>query len=210
MYLQGLYGIDLHIHTSRYSACAELLNAALLKSRVRLCGLHGAVITEHDTLWSPAEIAALDPELAEIRIYRGVEVSSDAGHFVVIGLDDLKGIQAGVPLADMIRKADHDQAAVILVHHHQQYANTPRPMDVMAMPRGIHAIEVASMLTRGGHGQEARRIAHLKGWMPVAGSDAHALEHVGAAFTVFPEIPADEKALAQAIRSGAGIPFPTH
>jgi hypothetical protein len=36
----------------------------------------------------------------------------------------------------------------------------------------------------------------------VGGSDAHVLDHVGKAFTVFEHMPRDEKELATAIRSG--------
>jgi hypothetical protein len=80
-------------------------------------------------------------------------------------------------------------------------------VDVLSIPDGIDAIEVASTITSGGKQQEAERIAKRKGWARVAGSDAHCIDNVGQTYTAFPELPPDEKALANAIRTGMGVPI---
>lgn len=200
------YYIDLHVHTLRYSPCAELLDPGSLADRMTERGLHGVVITEHDTLWQTDEIEQLNKGLDGIRIYRGIEVSSARGHFVVIGLDDLNGFKVGMPVESIISHAQRYGAAVILVHHHQVYPRTGMPVDVKALPDGIDAIEVASTATRGKNESEAKRWSVIRGWHPVGGSDAHCLENVGDVFTAFPELPPNEKALAAAIRSGGLSP----
>ena len=77
--------IDLHVHTRRYSPCAEALDPDHLPERLESLGLDGLVITEHDHLWSTEDIEYLNRRMRHGRIYRGVEVSSRNGHFIVIG-----------------------------------------------------------------------------------------------------------------------------
>ena len=201
------YNVDLHVHTWRYSPCAELLDPQLLINRARECKLHGVVITEHDVLWSKEEIERLYDGLNGIKIYRGVEISTLSGHFVVIGLDDLDGIKPGISPEELFQKAKKNGAAIILAHHHLLYHNSRCPVNVLSIPDGIDAIEVASTITSGGKQQEAERIAKRKGWARVAGSDAHCIDNVGQTYTAFPELPPDEKALANAIRTGMGVPI---
>jgi len=201
------YNVDLHVHTRRYSPCAELLDPALIINRIQNCELHGVVITEHDVQWSKKEIREINGGLEGIKIYRGVEVSSADGHFVVIGLDKLDGLGPGISVAGLIQHARKRGAALILVHHHMINHATSLPLDVLSMPDGVNAIEVASTITFGTKQREAECIAKRKGWNHVAGSDAHCIDSVGQTYTAFLELPPDEKALARAICTGAGIPI---
>lgn len=174
---------------------------------MRLHLLHGVVIAEHDCLWSREEINALNDTLHPFKAFRGVEISSANGHFVVIGLNHLDGVQPGIPAAELLDRIKGQGAAMILAHHHLQYAQMRQPLDIAMMPDGIHAIEVASTATSGKNQEEAIQIAERRGWCQVAGSDAHAIESVGAAFTAFTQMPDDEQTLAAAIRNGTGIPM---
>lgn len=201
------YRVDLHVHTRRYSPCAELLDPDMLGRKMRERKLHGVVITEHDAIWSKQEIRQLSNGFEALRIYRGAEVTTSIGHLVVIGLDDLEGINSGVPFDIVIEKAKRCGAAVILVHHHLVYSNVRIPVDALALPDGIDAIEVASTITIDKKEQEAKRLAKMRGWSQVAGSDAHSIERVGETFTSFKELPADEMRLAEAIREGLGVPM---
>jgi predicted metal-dependent phosphoesterase TrpH len=192
----------LHIHTRRYSPCAELLNPDCLPELLQRRRLEGAVLTEHDVLWSAAELAALNVIHAGVRIYRGMEVSSCNGHFVVIGLTDTAGIRPGITIHALVERAAAQQAAVICVHPYRSYQNTLKPLPMEALPAGIHAVEVVSSVTRGNDSQKARALATRLGLRMVGGSDAHAPHQVGCAWTIFEEMPADEQHLAALIRSG--------
>ncbi len=202
----GPFRIDLHVHTRRYSPCAELLDPDRLGTIITERGLHGLVISEHDFMWTEPEMKALNADLNGAMIYRGVEISSVHGHFVVIGLDDLDGVGVGAPIENIIEKARSDRAAVILVHHHLNYSQMENKVDALSLPQGIDAIEVASTSTSGDNEIEARSIAERRRWHQVAGSDAHFPEQVGAAFTVFDAQPGNEKELAAAIKMGLGRP----
>ena len=164
------------------------------------------MITEHDHLWPRCDIDELNRRLPSGRIYRGVEVSSSNGHFVVIGLERMDGIRPGISARTLIRRARSQQAAVILAHPHIHYSQTQDQLAVLEMPAGIDAIEVASTMTIGEAAQQAQTCAKQIGCAMVGGSDAHALSQVGHSFTILSTLPSDESELAAVIRNGACRP----
>lgn len=194
--------VDLHVHTRRYSPCAESLDPEKLPAAITAMGLDGAVITEHDHLWSPLELAALNRHASGPRIYRGVEISSRNGHFLVIGLDRLDAFHPGMSIQNLVRQARRQSAAVIWAHPQLTYSQTINPLDFSDLPDGIDAIEAASTVTVGRQAAEIMAYAREFGYNTVGGSDAHALVQVGKAFTCLDHLPADEKELAAAICSG--------
>lgn len=196
------YCVDLHVHTRRYSPCAESLDPEQLSRAMARTGLHGVVIAEHDQLWPMDEIRALNRTLKHRRIYRGVEVSSKNGHFIVIGLDAMDGIHPGMGIEELVGRVRQTEAAIIWAHPLFNYNTVPTPLPAVLMPRGLDAIEVASGVTRGEQTHKALTYARDMGWTAVCGSDAHALGQVGFAYTRFARLPRDEKSLAAAIRNG--------
>jgi predicted metal-dependent phosphoesterase TrpH len=177
--------------------------------------LDGAVLTEHDALWPEEEIRALNGKLHRGRIYRGVEVSSCSGHFVLIGIEALNCIHPGDSIERILPVAEAQGAAVIWVHPHQRYSQITHPLEEAFgtdfcgdhFPDRIDAIEVASTVTRERHARHARRLARCHGLSMVGGSDAHTAAALGQALTHFTHLPADEGALAAAIRLGQCAPF---
>ncbi len=196
------YHIDLHVHTRRYSACAETLDPGQLPLIMARRGLHGVVLTEHDQLWPAAEIAALNRSLAGRRIYRGVEVSSRHGHFLVIGLDHMDGIRKGMAIEELADRVRAAGAAMVWAHPLNNYGSTSHCLTLETMPPGIHAVETAGGRTREEAAPQALAFARRMGYTPVAGSDAHVIDQVGSAYTRFARLPKDEKALAAAIMAG--------
>lgn len=194
--------IDLHVHTRRFSPCAESLDPWLLPQIMSRRGMHGVVITEHDHLWPPLEIAELNRSCVGKRIFAGVEISSRHGHFLVIGLDHLDNLPPGVSARRIVREAKSQGAVVIWAHPLLTYSQTRKPLKLFNTPAGIDAIEVASTVTFGAQSDELRDHAGQIGVAMVGGSDAHSLDQVGQVFTLFAHMPADEKELAAAIRSG--------
>ena len=194
--------VDLHVHTRCYSPCAEGLDPLQLIDCLAPSRLQGLVITEHDHLWPSAEIEALNRLATYGRIYRGVEVSSCNGHFLVIGLEHLPPPPAGISIDDLMDYLRPTVAAVIWAHPYLNYNSTSEALSVDRMPQGINAIEVASGVTIGEQHRQAQTLAMRRGWVAVGGSDAHTIGQVGCAYTLFNELPPDEKALALAIRQG--------
>jgi len=199
--------VDLHVHTRRHSPCAELLDPHALGPAMRERGLSGVVLAEHDALWDPEELAELRGGLGDdLRLYRGVEVSCAEGHVVVIGLDSLVGLEPGIAAADLVAAAHLDGAVAILAHPYQPVVGGAKRPELDRFPDTLDAVEVASSMTRGDFTQRAKRLAFRRGWAAVAGSDAHALEHLGDAYTRFPSLPISELHLARMITAGLGRP----
>ena len=196
------YLIDLHIHTSRYSPCAPTLDphdvAAMLTARQ----LHGGVLSEHDFLWPADHIAELQSPETHVRLYRGMEISCATGHILAIGLEDTKGIFPGIDLDRLIALASEQQAALICVHPYLRYRGLPYSAEHLRVRSGIHAVETISSVTTGVHSLQAAALATGNGWAQAGGSDAHAIEVVGSAATVFSHLPDDEQALAAMIIKG--------
>lgn len=200
--------IDLHVHTRRYSPCAECLDEKQIGRYALQAGLAGVVITDHDVLWSRSEIERLRARNPGVAIFRGVECTASEGHAVVIGLKDLAPIRRGARLESIARVARAQGAAVILAHPYRD-----------ADPEGIavhlvDAIEVGSTSFSRTEAERSVRLARRLGLPTVASSDAHALSRIGWAWTDFPRLPRDSTDLAAMVRTGAGIsviprPFPS-
>jgi predicted metal-dependent phosphoesterase TrpH len=197
-----LFRVDLHVHTRRYSPCAEALDPEYLGIALEKAGLDGLVITEHDQLWPADDIALLNRKLENKRIYRGVEVSSSNGHFIVIGLEGLDDIRPGISIEKLMPKIHFHDAAIIWAHPHLHYGSIPAPLKYSRMPAGLHAVEVASGVTSGKDSAATRAMARRMGWATVGGSDAHFPGQVGCAYTLLTDFPENEMHLAEAIRKG--------
>lgn len=194
--------VDLHVHSRRYSPCAELLDPEQLPAAMAERGLHGVVITEHDVLWPAEEIAELNRGLDGFRIFRGAEISSCNGHFIVIGMDGLEDLRPGVTAERIVQAAREQGAAVIWAHPQLEYRQMVQPLKCCDLPKGLDAVEVVSTATFGEQTEVAMGYARYLQCGMVGGSDAHTLDHVGKAFTRFDHLPLDEKELAAAICSG--------
>jgi len=106
--------LELHCHSSRYSACSTLSPLELVRA-ARAKALQGIVFTEHHRLWSDEELRALRVE-AEVEnqfaILSGQEVSTDGGHVLVYGAGE--SIAPGATLAQLRKR--FPRAALVLAH----------------------------------------------------------------------------------------------
>lgn len=77
--------IDLHNHTWPRSHDSVLAPEDLV-TRAKELGLDGICLTEHDTVWDPAEAQALAEKL-DFLVIPGVEISTDDGHILAYGVE---------------------------------------------------------------------------------------------------------------------------
>lgn len=108
--------IELHCHTCRYSSCAVDTPHAMMEALVR-GGYDAVFITEHDAIWTDWEIADLQRDFPQIRIFPGVELSMGAAseHMVVLGCGDRRLLELKDPrkVVDFARAND---CLVVLAH----------------------------------------------------------------------------------------------
>jgi len=179
---------DLHLHTSRYSECAQHSPKEVVRA-AREIGLEGIVITEHHRLWSEGELA----ELRE---------GAHLGDYIVLGAP----AQSHYP-RDPVVLIDwaHSEGAIVWAAHPYRY--NWGCFDLV-YELAVDAIEVWHPL----HDEEqegwARQAAETLGAPQLAVSDAHIPELVGIN-AINTNEPVQELAqLIEAIRKGAFTPLP--
>jgi predicted metal-dependent phosphoesterase TrpH len=196
---------DLHMHTQRHSPDSAINPFALLR-RARAQGLDGIVITEHDWLWSPAELEELRAAAPDLLILSGIEVSAEEGHFLAHGVTDAARVPRGIGLKDLCREV-HRQGGAIIAAHPYRWG---QPFDdiLTELEPELDGLELMS----SNMDEECRmraltaRQAHAN-WAGLGSSDAHSEDVVGCCFTVFDQSIRDYRDLIEALRTGAGEAF---
>lgn len=184
---------DLHVHSDYspdgHSTVEEILRSAKAK------GLDGVAITDHDTTAGSRKALEIRDQVAPgLIVIPGEEVSTKAGHLIVLGIT--KDIPPGMSVKDTIAMA-RSMGGTIVVPHPDQ-----RTRHGMRIPRGVDAIEVYnSRYILGYHNfMTSRKVSKRK--MPaVAGSDAHVASMIGNAVTVI-NAQRDLNSVLKAIREG--------
>ena len=192
--------IDLHVHTGRYSQCAECVNPYEVSARARNVGLTGLVLTDHDVFWQDEEIDMLRAASPNVLVYRGIEVTAKGCHLVVIGVKEAERLSRGITVEEAAEIVDDLGGTIILAHPFRDCDPSMLPIHL------VDAIEIGSTSFSATDTVKARNLARHYGKPAVAGSDAHALSRIGWAWTEFPFPPANEVELAEAIRFGLGRP----
>jgi predicted metal-dependent phosphoesterase TrpH len=106
---------DLHLHTSRHSPDSVMDPFGLLR-RARAVGLDGVIITEHDWLWTEAELDELRAAAPGLVVLAGVEVSARQGHFLAYGVTDPFAVPKGIGVAELCREVHRQGGAVVAAH----------------------------------------------------------------------------------------------
>ena len=110
--------VELHLHTSRYSACAVASPQELMTECIH-CGYEAVYITEHDAVWSARDIDELQSEFPQIKIFGGVELTISyrpLRHLVVLGTNDPQYLQFDDDPAAVLAKARREGHLSVLAH----------------------------------------------------------------------------------------------
>jgi predicted metal-dependent phosphoesterase TrpH len=192
--------IDPHVHSEGSYDGHDPVE--LLLEQAAEIGLDGIVVTDHDVLHESLRATELAPEYGLIGI-PGVEVSTEVGHLLAIGVSEMPPRRA--PLNDTVEWVrDHGGVAVVPHPFQRSRHGVPRRHLV-----DCDAIEVFnSWLFTGFRNRRARRFAAEHDYPALAASDAHSVPHVGRAFTelVIDDVERstlDGATVLDAMRSGA-------
>ena len=190
--------VELHTHSALSHDGRDPVE--LLLEQAQAVGLDALAVTDHDEIEASLEAARLAPEYGLVGI-PGVEITSEAGHVLGLGIEEL--VPAGLSFQETIDRI-HEQGGVAVVPHpfqesrHGVLANISK--DELA---AADAIEVYnSRLLTGRSNRQAHQFARRRGLPMTAGSDAHISEMVGQAVT---HVDTDERsldAILDAIRDG--------
>jgi len=195
------FSIDLHVHSSRYSECAELLDPQRIEEYATKAKINAVVVTEHDTLWRKSEFQELQEKAKNIQLFNGVEVTTENGcHLILIGIEENGPLYKGIASEDAISYA-HEQGGVVILAH--PFRKGLPPTKTIAR---VDAIEICSTSLYENESKLSINLAQIMGKPTIACSDAHALPLIGWAYTSFPNKPENVQHLCQMIKEGAGKP----
>jgi predicted metal-dependent phosphoesterase TrpH len=198
--------LDLHLHTTAYSACSEMSPDELMATAKEI-GLDGACITEHDRIWSVEEASALS-EKHGLRVFRGMEVTTSGGDVVVFGLEEEPN-EMWTP-AELKEKVDAVGGVAIAAHPFRGFLLFGFSSLQMELSQAVnnptfahvHGMEICNGMVTDEENTFAAKVADEIGLLKVGGSDAHTTDNVGVCATRFEDQIADERQLIQAILSG--------
>lgn len=194
--------IDLHCHTI-HSGDSTLTPLELIKI-AKNSGLDGVAITEHMSYEAsaPADEAALSEGFP---VFRGVEVSTDLGHFQLFGVVDdswnIWGNAGYVPARPLLKRAGELGLLVIAAHPYgrrDRYA----ALDAVYTFEGLGAIEAANGRSTKQENDLSRTAGLNMGLPMTGGSDCHRPDEVGNAYTVFENRFSTVRELIGEIRAG--------
>ena len=204
--------IDMHVHTTRGASDSSLKPVELARQAHRV-GVDGVVITEHDRLWDPRELARFR-RTHSLFVANGMEVSTELGHILVIGLDRyVSGIGRAEELRRVAREAGGYMIAAHPFRHYfyrvyweseewEPFDLTPQQAARLPLFELVDAIEV---LNGGNNEREnlyALEVAQALGKPGIGGSDAHSDQGVGIYTTVFEKRLETEEDLLRELKAG--------
>lgn len=182
--------VDMHIHTTNGASDSQLRPEEMSEIAKRI-GLTGVNVTEHDRVWDRYTAEAFRRDNPHLFLSPGMEVSTDMGHIIVVGLREYVG---GIRNCANLRKVVDELGGFMSVAHpfrhffdpvtftrHGQKPPEMTPQNLAKMPvfEHVHGIEVLNGANTMRENYMALQVAHLLGKVTTAGSDAHSTSGVG-------------------------------
>ncbi len=190
--------IDMHLHTTK-GASDSMLNPDDLIEEARRVGLTGVNITEHDRMWESWDLAPFRQKHEGIFVSNGMEVSTDMGHILAVGL---KGYEGGIRRLARLREVADEQGAFLVVAHpfrhffdpvhfkregKEPFNLTPEQAAKLPVFQLVHGIEVLNGCNTPRENYFALQVARILGKPGTGGSDAHSTQGIGYFTAVFEE-----------------------
>jgi hypothetical protein len=206
--------VDMHVHTVRGAADSSLTPDQLV-GVAREIGLTGINITEHDRVWDDFVMKEFREQNPDLFINRGMEVSTDMGHIIAVGLNVYV---PGIRKATELRKVLDDVGGFMIVAHPFRHFFDPihfkregRPPFEMTPEEAaermpifgiVDDIEVANGGTQPVENQFALKVAAVLGKNGIGASDCHSTQGVGYYVTAFEEELRDPAHMLEQLHAG--------
>lgn len=188
--------IDLHVHTSRYSACSRMSSDELVEE-ARRAGLDAVVLTEHNWAWDAPDLAALCDD--QLLVLGGVEITCREGDCLVYA-PELAGLRRGSSLEELAEEVRKRGGLTVLAHPFR----TTLERDRRYLANPLDGLEQESCNNFGRLEREAAEVvARSADLLLVSASDAHATDMLGCFYLELEREVSDIAGLASELRRGA-------
>ena len=209
--------IDMHLHTTRGASDSMLDPGDLIREAARV-GLTGVNITEHDRMWETWDLGPFRQKHANIFVSNGMEVSTDMGHILAVGL---KGYESGIRRLARLREVADEQGAFLIVAHPFRHFFDPvhfkregkepftlMPEQAAKLPvfQLVHGIEVLNGCNTPRENYFALQVAKILGKPGTGGSDAHSTQGIGYFAAVFEENLENPRQMIEQMHKGRFFP----
>jgi len=185
--------IDLHLHT-KFSGDASTTPKQVVDSLYAHPNVKGVAVTDHDTIEGYFQVRKLASAYQDLLIIPGVEVSSQRGDIILLGVEEKPAYKA--PLESVIDFAAERAALIVIPHPYRVHG-------IGNAAESIHAdaIEIMNPWSTPTENKLAESLAKARNLPGVGGSDAHKPEQM---LTVYTEVDAepDVGSVLNAIRKG--------
>jgi hypothetical protein len=188
---------ELHLHSSRYSACAINTPEEML-TRCDELGYECIFLTEHDQLWSDAELERLRCNFPQLLILPGIEKTLGDHHLLVLGADDAEYLKLEQPI-DILAKARAMDHLTVLAHPYRFEGGA----EMLGLGLRPDALELRSNNHEPDNAARSERTARELGLFGVNSGDSHSLEMLGRFWIDTDETFSDAAELRRIIRGGA-------
>ena len=182
--------LDQHNHTIPRSLDSSLMPRELVK-RARERGVDAICLTEHDAAWDSrgVEDLALD---AGVLVLPGMEITTNAGHILVFGLDRYTSEMTNA--RKLRRIADAEGGVMVLAHPYRKSAYV-HPINGVTPAGGTGAVsealpplDAAEVLNGTGSSADnalSLDVSQVLGLPGTGGSDAHSPSEVARCASIF-------------------------
>jgi predicted metal-dependent phosphoesterase TrpH len=209
--------IDMHLHTTRGASDSMLDPDDLIEEATRV-GLTGVNITEHDRMWESWDLGPFRKKHAQMFISNGMEVSTDMGHIIAVGL---KGYASGIRHLRKLREIADEQGAFLSVAHpfrhffdpvhfkregKEPFNLTPEEAAKLPVFELVHGIEVLNGCNTPRENYFALQVAKILGKPGTAGSDAHSTQGIGYFACVLDEVVETPEHFVEQLHQGRFFP----
>jgi len=205
--------IDMHVHTTR-GASDSGLNPDDLASEAIRRGLTAVHLSEHDRLWDRFVLQEFRKSHPETLFANGMEVSTDMGHILTLGLKEYVG---GIRHAETLRRVADEQGGFLVVAHpfrhyfdpvyfrrqgKEPFTMTPEQASKLPVFQIVDAIEALNGANTLRENLFALRVAKATGKPVTGGSDAHSTQGIGIFCTVIEKDCSTQEELLEELHAG--------
>ncbi len=167
--------VDMHIHTS-YSPDGRVPPEKIAKYAKKI-GLDAVAITDHNEI--KGAIKAKNAGILPVMV--GIEVSSKDGHILGYGVDCI--IPRGLSAAETVEKIHECGGLAVIAHPFRFWSGVGRKVAEEIVNK-VDAVEIFNSRCNATSNKKAQEFARLHKKSGTAGSDAHNLERIGAAYLI--------------------------